>query len=344
MKDSQQSQWELLKIILKRQDKQKKAMREYLISNVNSVPVSQEVLNKLVWVMADDLDEIMSFHPGCDLNFKIESQVNVLDNYRKCYADLISKLDDFDIASRDSDLFQRPRKIELESHELACRKEVFSLSSAVFALVDLVRRVTKNMDIPEFDNMRKKCFDTQQHDFIIQLRRNLSHISFLESEWTIRYFGQKQTSHFEFRIAKLLKNGDFNSDARSYIQTHKVSIDVRGLFSSYNKCVEKFYSWLVPVIETDLSLEVIDYRKCIRMQRANSARCWYRVMFKQMIKPETDLFSYLQKYLTELEMKEVKKLPHCSKEQIDFIIETVDEFGACDEELREMVYEAFKIK
>jgi hypothetical protein len=60
-----------------------------------------------------------------------------------------------------------------------------------------------------------------------------------------------------------------------------------------------------------------------------------------MVTPETDLYGHLQRYLTPEELQEINTLPHSSKEQVDRIIEMVDEYGACDNELRKLVYKAF---
>ncbi len=98
----------------------------------------------------------------------------------------------------------------------------------------------------------------------------------------------------------------------------------------------------MPEIEARLPAEAQDYRRSIRARRANSARCWYRILFAQVVKPETDLYGHLQKYLTLEELKEIDALPHRSKQQIDRI-EIVDEYGACDDELESLVYKAFSL-
>jgi hypothetical protein len=87
----------------------------------------------------------------------------------------------------------------------------------------------------------------------------------------------------------------------------------------------------MPEIEARLPAEAQHYRRCIRRciraRRASSARSWYRILFAQVVKPETDLYGHLQKYLTLEELKEIDALPHRSKQQIDRI-EIVDEYGA----------------
>ncbi len=332
------------KLVTKQLTQQKKNQKKFLINGIQTVPVPQDVFNKLIWTAGEDAHEIMSHHPGYDLHNKIESLLRALETYSRCFMDLIVRLDTFDTASKDAALFQRPRTAELKEHEAGCRKEIFSLSSAAAALVKIVRHVTKYITIPDFDSMRKSSFDGNQHAFIMKLRNNLNHVTFLESDWAVKNVGQEQTSHFEFRTAKLLRDGDFNEEARDYIENQEETIDIRNLFTSYHNCIDVFYGWLIPKIEHQLPMEVQDYRKCIKEMQVNSARCWYRILFHQIIKPGTDLYNHLHKYLTPEGLKEVNALPHRSKEQIDRIIELVDEYGACNDGLREMVYKAFSGK
>lgn len=332
-----------VRLVIKQLAQQRKIQKEFLINGIQTVPVQQDVFDKLIWTAGWEAHEIMSHHSGYDLHNKIESLQRALETYRRCHVDLIVRLDAFDIASKDAALFQRPRAVELVEHEIGCRKEIFSLSCAAATLVEIVRHVTTHITITDFDRMRKSSFDGNQHAFIMKLRNNLNHVTFFESDWAVKNVGQEQTSHFEFRTAKLLRDGNFNEEARDYIEKQEKTIDIRALFASYHNCIDIFYEWLIPKIETQLPLEVQDYRRCIKAMQANSARCWYRILFHQVINLGTDLYCHLHKYLTPEELKEINALPCRSKEQIDRIIELVDEHGACDDELREIVYKAFSI-
>jgi len=200
------------------------------------------------------------------------------------------------------------------------------------------------MVIPSYNEMLVSNFDSAQHEFIKKLRNNLNHVTFHESNWAIRNSGQERTSHFEFNRAKLMRDGDFNEKAQQYITEQQETIDIRCLFESYFARVDSFYAWLMSEIEERLPLEVKDFRRCFKNVHANSVRCWYCMLFKQAVGPETDLFGHLNKYLTSDELEEVYALPRCSKAQIDKIIEIVDEFDACDDELRELIYSAFDVQ
>jgi hypothetical protein len=321
---------------------QKAKRIEFLKDGVRTVPVTDEILERLPsLVKEDDLDEVMGCHPGYKLDGKIKSLERALDSYWRCHADLMARLDAFDVASKDGSLFNRSREAELWEHESACRKEIFALSSAAKVLVELARKVKKI--VSQFDEVRAKNFDEGAHTFIIELRNNLSHIMFLGSDWSIKNVGQAQTSHFEFRPAKLLRDGKFNETAKAYLKAQQAPIDVRKLFETYGASVQNFYAWLMPEIEVQLSAEVKDYRRCIRTRRALVRRSGYRLLLTQIMRRDIDLYSYLHEYLTADELQEIDNLPHRSEKQIDRVIEMVDEDGACDGELRSLIYKAFGV-
>jgi hypothetical protein len=120
------SSMESLRQVTKILAEQKRKRNEFLKDGVRTVPVKDEVLEKLVWVVGGDEDEIMSRHPGYDLDGKIKSLQRALETYWRCHADLITRLDAFDVASKDGTLFNRSRAAELREHEAACRKEIFA--------------------------------------------------------------------------------------------------------------------------------------------------------------------------------------------------------------------------
>jgi len=335
---------ELIRCAIARLADQENDTKDFLKSGVQAIPVTNEVLDKLVWMVGQDVHDIMCHHPGYGLNRRVESLQRALETYKRCHKDLMEKLDEFDVASQDATLFGRPRANELKEYEIACRKEIFALSSAAAALVSMARHVKENVVIPSYNETLVSNFDSAQHEFIKELRNNLNHVTFHDSNWAIRNSGQERTSHFEFNRVKLIRDGDFNEKAQQYITAQQETIDIRCLFESYFARVDSFYAWLMSEIEERLHLEVKDFRRCLKNIHANSVKCWYRLLFKQMVGPETDLFGHLDKYLTPNELEEVYALPHCSKAQIDRIIEMVDEFDACDDELRALIYSAFGVQ
>jgi hypothetical protein len=56
-----------------------------------------------------------------------------------------------------------------------------------------------------------------------------------------------------------------------------------------------------------------------------------------------DPYVYLERYLTQTELEGALRLPRHSREQADFIISAVDEFSACDDYIRALVYRLFGV-
>lgn len=63
-----------------------------------------------------------------------------------------------------------------------------------------------------------------------------------------------------------------------------------------------------------------------------------------VIQQKRDPYHYLNRYLTIAELEEVQQLPNKSKTQVDRIIELIDDYGACDDELRDLAYKAFGVE
>jgi hypothetical protein len=101
---------------------------------------------------------------------------------------------------------------------------------------------------------------------------------------------------------------------------------------------------LQEALDSEAGEQIADYRRCAKRIKAVSSRSWWNIIFKQAVLPaKRDPYQYLDQYLTADELNEVNKLPFRSKAQVDRIIALVDEYDACDNELRLVVYEAFGI-
>jgi len=106
---------ELIRCAIARLADQENDAKDFLKSGVQAAPVTNEVLDKLVWMVGQDVHDIMCHHPGYGLNRRVVSLQRALETYKKCHKDLMEKLDEFDTASQDATLFGRPR--DLGGHE-----------------------------------------------------------------------------------------------------------------------------------------------------------------------------------------------------------------------------------
>jgi hypothetical protein len=70
---------------------------------------------------------------------------------------------------------------------------------------------------------------------------------------------------------------------------------------------------------------------------------WWNLLIDHALQAGIDPYERLTQYLGKEQLAELSSVPHRTKEQIDKIIHLVDEYGACDEELRKKVYRLFKV-
>ena len=77
---------------------------------------------------------------------------------------------------------------------------------------------------------------------------------------------------------------------------------------------------------------------------AEGSRSLWRIILSEGIKRGIDPYEYLQGYLTPSELQRVQDLPQHCKEQIDLMISIADEYSACDDEIKSLVYRLFGVK
>jgi len=87
-----------------------------------------------------------------------------------------------------------------------------------------------------------------------------------------------------------------------------------------------------------------EFFDCKKTYNAVNVRSTWNLLIKQVfLQKKIDPYMYLGRYLSNNEIEEILSLPFRSKRQVDRIVEIVDEYGACNEELRKAVYELFGI-
>jgi hypothetical protein len=86
-----------------------------------------------------------------------------------------------------------------------------------------------------------------------------------------------------------------------------------------------------------------DYRRVAKACQTDAARKVFKLVFGHMLASGADPYAKLHVVLLPAQIEEAIRLPHRSKEQVDFIIAAADEFDACDDSLRSQIYQMFGI-
>ena len=131
--------------------------------------------------------------------------------------------------------------------------------------------------------------------------------------------------------------------AKSFIESHSKGVDVESLFRNYEIRVTEFQNWFHSSLERAGEPHLSEYRKYERMLKKFGLESFWNIMFSQVIPGKIDPYKYLELYLTRSELDEVLSLPKHSQQQVDRIIQIIDEYGACDQSLRNKIYTAFKV-
>ena len=308
------------------------------------VPISDDLLERICRLFSTRAYEVLRLHPGCDIDERIASVDSTLDIFNRSLHDLFHELERFSTHSQDSNFLTVNTESELHDIVSALRKEVYAISSSAAALVDHRKELVKVMAIPGYEERHETDFtSSNEHQFVIRLRNTLHHVSAIEGNWEIRSAGLNQTSHFVFGVDELLRYKKWNKLSISYIRNSGGKIDIAELFQSYGRRVNEFQEWVRLAVEANLPSDVLDYRRCCRAKKRRDAYQSYRMFLNVWLQNSVNPYEHLGKYLTPRQLQEVQALPMRSKEQVDRIISFTDEHGACDDEIRALVYQLFEV-
>lgn len=311
-----------------------------------SIPLENEITSRLHRLFITDFIDAMRSHPGFSLDDKIRSLKTTLDLFKCSHRDLMAALDQFDEFSRSDEFHHRPSRPRHKELEDRIRKELYCFSSLAHSLQDHCRRVTSELMPKNFKERLEIYFGTDGlHDFLCGLRTAMHHRSMTEADWSLKNSGQKMTSHYVLKRVELLLTESWNVKASQWLAGIGDEIDVRTLCDDYQQRVVSFYNWFSTEIEGHLTEAVKDYRTHWNAHMKRSVQMEWRLLLDifSKAKQRIDPYHHLGKYLTHEEIGEVHRLPMRSKEQVNYIISRVDEWGACNDEIRNAAYRLFGV-
>lgn len=315
--------------------------------SLGPLPWSDEVLVAAAWKDFCQAQDWVDEHPGCDFNERLNSLQAVLRIFNRAADSISAELARFHVEANGGHLFRRNRKTELDAFEERFRELLYVFASSAMTLVDQSRVLGKKAEVPGYDNHVADTFSLDpQHRFIQELRVDVIHVALHRPGWRLTSgSGEERTSKFMLWPKQLKRADKYNAQARQYLQEHSDGIDFGHLVAEYTRRVQEFHAWLHKAVELAVGPTIADYRRCAGRIKAVSSRSFWNIILKQvLISGKRDPYSYLDQFLTQNEHEEVMSLPLRTRQQVDRIIDLVDEYGACDEELRKTVYEAFGIR
>lgn len=308
------------------------------------LPTPEDIVEAVRRLFITDAIEVLRHHTGFPLEDKMRSVRTTFELFMTAHNDLEAALDRFDKFSRSPEFHNRAHQDTLRGVEASVRKEIYAYSALAHSLQDHCHGLRKHWEPDEIADQISAAFKSDGlHDFVCRLRNALHHRSMVEADWMIAGADTEASSHYLFEKDELRLVGDdnWNAKAKQFLEQASERIDIRIVMEDYTSRVRTFYSWLLSQIDTHPPESVRDYRRIFRSHRARASRQMWRLMIAEFMKRSIDPYPYLGRYLTPEELLRVQALPHRSPEQVDLIIETVDEFGGCDDATRTLVYQLF---
>ena len=230
-----------------------------------------------------------------------------------------------------------------EKLEASIQRGLFCSSMSALALVDHARRFSKKYPVKGYEERKESIFiDNLEHQFIKQFRQYATHFRLTRANWRLTQDSQGQRVNFLLCPEELKKWPKWSERAMKFINANLDGIDVEALFNSYSNAVSGFYEWLGAAILDKYHDKLQLYYATKRLYRSIHSKNGWRVLIEQIAKPKKlNPYNYLSRYLTKSQIEAVLALPYRSKLQVDKIIHFVDEYGACDDEVRQTVYKFF---
>lgn len=326
---------------------QNRGSRSDTIYTLGPLPWSEEVLRKAYFHNFLDTRKAIQQHPGFPAHRDLSALRLSLDIFIDSVSDLIESIDAFRIESRSSEFWTRPARGRLKKHELGIRRRVFTAATAGMSVVEHSRKVSAHVQIPAYQNRVNVTFaNNERHKFIQCFRNCLNHQQIFKTDWKTTWSAaSRRTELLLNHDGLLIVSSGWHSLAKAFISRYPEGIDVEILFRDYRADVEDFHNWFHAEVQRASEPYLSEYREYERMLNRFDMRSWWNLILKQVVMGrKLDPYKYLDRYLTKDELDEVLSLPMRSQKQVDRIIETLDEYGACDDELRKTVYVAFNVE
>jgi hypothetical protein len=225
------------------------------------------------------------------------------------------------------------------------QKDVMAFCAAAAAIVDTTRRIRESRsDIKsEIEVTIDECFGNEAAEFIKDLRNNLSHGSVVIPGWVITSDGQGISGAMAFQVDDLLSFGEWKSEAKRYIaQATDGKINIVEPIRAYFKMLTAFHTRLLDLFALNVTDAEQDYFEIEDTSRRWGNRQAVKVLVSQIGQGKNP-YKYLHRYFKPEEIREIRRRPDHSVEQVQSIISLRSVEADCDDELRIMIYKLFGV-
>lgn len=317
---------------------------EKLICNATRPWIKEQIIVSTFRNFTETLRAIDSL-PGGIISSELESVHLSLNIFLDATYDLLSSINFFKGESERPDFWNRTRRSDFETLELRIQRGVFTATMAAMALVDHSRRFSGKYPVEFYrEKVREYFLENPLHRFVQNFRNYMTHVRIAKSNWVVKHDKQGRSVFFFLTQENLSKWDGWDTPSKSYIAENPDGVNIEELFNDYSKKVKLFHDWFRSQVWQKHSEEFREFFDCKKTYNATHVRSTWNMLIQQAFLPKKiDPYIYLDRYLSNNEIAEVLSLPFRSNQQVDRIIEFIDEYRACDDELRKLVYELFGV-
>jgi hypothetical protein len=315
------------------------------LAKTSSIPWPAELVGSIVAIRNDDFDEVMTHHLGHKLNDAHDSIKFFLRLFNEAYKALENAVQHYHVSYGDLNFFSHQRRHEHDQAIFDLNRCIFNFATSGDALRNSCIKQASHYKPEDYDeHIRNHFAENNLHHFMQNLRVALHHEHFVKSSPTIAMrHNDSHATKLYLDCKKLLRLATINrkAEAKAYVEGSGVRIDVHEVFRRYSIIVNSFYGWLLG--EMDKSANFADYQRCLLERKKFWKRANFSILLNQWVGKDINPYDHLDQYLDNDEIEQVNKLPHRSCQQVDKIIEFADKEGACNDSIRNSIYELFKV-
>lgn len=311
--------------------------------SLGDLPWSEDTLRIAYFKNFSNAKKAIQEHPGYEAHQNLSALKLSLDVFFDSVSELLKSIDTFRNAAQSAEFWYRPNQNEVGKLVLTVQRCVFTAATSALAIVDHSRKIRDKFSITEYSKKIKEFFDEEEHRFIQSLRVCVCHIRMIETNWIRKYSKSGKQTQFLLKHNDMMQCDKWDQKAKAFITRHPKGIDIEVLFKNYQNRVERFHEWFFGEIISITEPEFSEYMEYERMLKRFGVYAWWNIIIKYFVDRKLDPYKFLDRYLTESELDDVLTLGMRSPQQIDKIIEIIDEYDACDDELRKKIYSVFGV-
>ena len=227
------------------------------------------------------------------------------------------------------------------------QKDVVAYCALAFGVRDTLKEIRDlRSDIAdEISEIEDDVYGTDISEFVRKLRNNLLHGRVLVPEWSVVYegAGSSVSASMRYSVEDLNVTGKWSAESCRYMQSAtdehvQLSVVVRDHFALVNQ----LKSSLDALFARNVSQAEWDYHQIEDSHKRVLRRQWTKILLRQVGKGKNP-YDQLYRFFEPDVVREILRYPQHSKEQVDYLIALKSSEIDCDDELREMLYQAFGV-